>query len=260
MPFPRVKNLHYVVEHDPSIDYSRAPPFSHREPTFDVSVEDDKVCFTMKQDYATEDAARNAVSAFIEAWEIEAGLKLGPNRFRLRFDYADVEDRNPNTGEVTLRPRPAKLPSITAEMKITVGETVYPAPPTIAVTLSPDVRSMYDRYLGFRQGREPLPSIAYFCLTVLEMPWKSSKNARRDAASHYGIANAILNRVGTLSSTMGGRNARKAQGRYRNFSAEESRFLERAVNAIVRRAAEVAHDPSARVQRITMSDLPPLKP
>ena len=88
------------------------------------------------------------VSAFIEAWEFEAGLKLGPNWFRLRFDYADVEDRDPTTGEVTVRPRPAKLLSVTAEMKITVGETVYPAPPTIAVTLSPDVRSMYGPVSG----------------------------------------------------------------------------------------------------------------
>ena len=60
MLFPRVKNLHYIVEHAPSNDYSRAQPLSHQEPSFDVSVEDDKVCFKMKQDYATEKEARNA--------------------------------------------------------------------------------------------------------------------------------------------------------------------------------------------------------
>ena len=48
---------------------------------------------------------------------------------------------------------------------------------------------------------------------------------------------------------MGGRSSRKAQGRKRDFSSEESCFLERAVNVIIRRAAEVAYDPNARIPR-----------
>ena len=190
--FPCVKALHYIVEHDPSIDYSRAEALSRQEAFFDFSVQDGKVCFTMKQRHATEEDALDAVSAYIAAWEFEAGLKHGPNSFRLRFEYADIEDRNPTPGKVSLRPRPDRFHIMTGEVQVTVGKPHYPSPPPTAVMLSPDVRSMYDRYLGYREGREPLPSMTYFCLTVLEIPWGSGRGARKLAANHYRIDKTLL--------------------------------------------------------------------
>ena len=258
MMFPCVKALHYMVEHDPSIDYSRAEPLFRQEPSFDVSVQDEKVCFTMREHHATEEEALDAVSAYIAAWEFEAGLKHGPNRFCLRFEYADIEDRDPTTGKVSLRPRPVRFHITTGKVQVTVGEPYYPSPPTTSVTLSPDVRSMYDRYRGYRQGREPLPSMAYFCLTVLEMPWGPGRGARKPAANHYRIDQTVLDRLGELSSTKGGVGARKAQGVQLEFAPEERCFLEEAVKAIIHRAAEVAYDPNTRLQHITMSDLPPI--
>ena len=256
--FPCVKALYYIVEHDPSIDYSRAEPLCRQEPSFDVSVEEEKVCFTMKQHHATEAEALDAVSAYIAAWEFEAGLKHGPNKFRLRLEYADIENRNPTTGKIYLRPRPVRFHVTVGEVQVTVGKPNYPSPPTTAVTLSPDVRSMYDRYLDYREDREPLPSMAYFCLTVLEMPWRSCRGARKKAAKHYRIDKTVLDQLGKLSSTKGGVGARKEEGVHLEFTPEERCFLEEAVKAIIRRAAEVAHDPNSRLQHITMSDLPPI--
>ena len=253
---PCVKSLHYIVEHDPSIDYSRAEPLCRQEPSFDVSVEDEKVCFTMKQHHPTEAEALDAVSAYIAAWEFEAGLKHGLNKFHLRFEYADIEDRNPNTGKVYLRARPIRVHVTMGAAQATVGEPYYPSPPTTAVTLSPDVRSMYDRYLGYREGREPLPSMAYFCLTVLEMPRRFRGGARKKAAKHYRIDKTVLDQLGKLSSTKGGVGARKEEGIHLEFTPEERCFLEETVKAIIRRAAEVAHDPNSCLQHITMSNLP----
>ena len=62
--------------------------------------------FTMRDHHATEEEALAAVNRYIAAWEFEAALVHGPNRFRLRFDYPDIEDWDPPTGKVFLRPKP----------------------------------------------------------------------------------------------------------------------------------------------------------
>ena len=173
----------------------------------------------------------------------------GPNRFRLPFDYPDIEDRDPSTGKVFLRPKPTRFHVSVGDVQITVGEPRYPCPPTTALALTPDIRSMHDRYLGYRERREPLACMVYFCLTILELPWGPGRGAREPAASHYGVDETVLDTLGELSSTKGGVGA---------STSEETRFLEEAVKAIIRRAAEVAHDPNARRPPITMSDLPPI--
>lgn len=71
---------------------------------------------------------------------------------------------------------------------------------------TPDVESMYRRYLGHLEGREPLPAMAYFCLTVLE--WRGG--SRPKAAERFGISEQVLCKVGNLSSRKGGPVARKA--------------------------------------------------
>ena len=256
MNHPRVKALQFVVEHDPSVDYSHAAPLSHREQSFDVRVENERVCFTMKTDHATEEEARDAVSAYIAAWEFEAGLQNGPNKFELRFDCADIEDRNPATGEVSLRPRGVRFHFKIGDVRVTLGKPRYPSPPTTGLSLSPDVRSMFERYQGYLQGQEPLPSMAYFCLTVLENSTGHRRGGRKVAATLYQIDNAVLDQLGHLSSKKGGTGARKAEGVNHELSLEDKRFLEQAVKTIIRRVAEVAHDPKARVQPITMRDFP----
>ena len=105
---------------------------------------------------------------------------------------------------------------------------------------------MHDRYLGYRERREPLASMVYFCLTALELPWGPGRGAREPAASHYGVDETVLNALWELGSTKGGVGARKAQGVPLEYTREETRFLEEAVKAIIRRSAEVAHDPNAR--------------
>ena len=96
--------------------------------------------------------------------------------------------------------------------------------------------------------------MVYFCLTVLEVTWGPRRGARELTASHYGVDETVLDALCKLSSTKGGVGARKARGVSLEYTREETRFLEEAVKAIIRRSAEVAHDPPP----ITMSELPPI--
>ena len=51
--YPRVKALRFRIAHDSRIDYSNAVPLALRESAYDVLVEDEKACFTMKAHHAT---------------------------------------------------------------------------------------------------------------------------------------------------------------------------------------------------------------
>ena len=205
------------------------------------------VRFDFKEHYATERHAREAIEDYIHVWEFDSGLRMGPNSFKLQFYRPQIEDRNPTPGvaEVSVHVR-AGMPTATASVSVS---RPYPIPPS-RLSLTPDVHTMYDRYMGYRQGREPLASMAYFCLTVLEQPGGGSTVAKR-----YGIASKLLKKVGRLSSTKGGRDARKAIGKNDDLSDQDRRFLEGAVVAIIRRAAETAYAKGPSLRTISSEDI-----
>ena len=240
---PHVVALIYQIEHGQAVDYREAKPIDHEEPDFHVKIANEKVRFEFKKHHATAKAAQKAIEEYICAWEVDVGLwQGGPNYFKLKFAHAQIEDRNPTPGvkdiSVTVR---AGTP--TATVRVTVDKE-YPPPPS-GLTITPDVRTLYDRYMRYRQGKGLLPDVAYFCLTEIERG-----PTKRD------FSNQVRGTIGRLSSEKGGRQARKAAGKDKDLTDRDRRFLDEAIKAIVRRAAERAHDPNAVLPQIKMSDLP----
>ena len=92
---PHVVALLYSIEHDDSVDYSEARQIEHEEESFRVAVEDNGVRFELKEHYATEEAAREAVESYVSCWELEAALRERPCQFGLRYERAEIIDRNP---------------------------------------------------------------------------------------------------------------------------------------------------------------------
>ena len=250
---PHVVALIYRIEHGDSIDYSQVKPLVVDERRFRLSVDDMRARFEFKGHYATAEQARDAIADYIRVWEFDATLKRGnPDSFRLRFEKADIVDRNPTLGAVRLSG--CFVGGVgTGTAKLTVSTPNYPSPPS-DVAIDPDAETMHGRYMGYRQKREPLPGMAYFCLTVLE----AGAGDRRAAAGKYGIDISVLAKIGDLAANRGGAQARKAGGVATELSHREHRFLDRAVKAIVRRVAERAHAPTAALPTISLSDLPSL--
>ena len=118
-----------------------------------------------------------------------------------------------------------------------------------------DVEVMALRHSRYKQGRDTLPGMAYFCLTVLEQ----AAGGKPAIPSEFGIASSVIKTLGRLTSEKGGLEARKGIGRSHEFTANERSWLEQAAKRIIRRAAEVAHDPAAAASQITMGDLPKLQ-
>ena len=257
MPDRYIKALAYRVWHGPLINYDGAEPLTHEELEFRVRVENGKATFefTTKR-FETESAALEAVRDFITRWEFLAGLQHGPHSFRLDFENAEFREKNPVSGGLQIRTTLTSPPGI---VSVAVCELLpsYPKPPseTTGVKVTSNVRSMFDRYMGYRQGKERLDSMAYFCLTVLEgeacqEPGVGSRRSK--AAKAYGVDRAVPNEIGRLSTEHG----RRAGGNSRPLNYDERRFLKAATEAIIRRMAEKAHDRNADLPRITMRGLP----
>ncbi len=258
MNYPRVVALNYKIEHHSSVDHDGASPLDHREDAFEIHINDNNVRFAMNRHYATKSEARESVEGYIHAWEHLAALQYGPNEFKLVFVGAEIEDRDPTPGAKFANAKPVHVKVSVSEPSIHVSRGEYPQPPPSKMDFSGDAKLLFDRYVGFRAGREHLAVMANFCLTVLENTVQSNKNRRKKAARHYDFEYKVLNEIGQLCANKGGAEARKADGIDQDLSDEERRFLEEAVKAIIRRAAEVAADPNGTRDTIVLSDFPDL--
>ena len=250
---PHVDKLHYKIEHASSVDYSAAETLEQSEKDFDVRVEAEKVCFTMKRHCATEREACEVVRDYIDAWELNALLVRGPGAFSLRFDYSEIHDRNPTPGVVSVAAKPIRLVFSVSEATVTVAPRFFPEPPLQPLKITTEVEAMLQRFREYRLGRRNLGEMAYFCLTVLV-----SHRTRSEAANHFGISKRVLNKIGLLSSEAGGDQARKASGMTHDWSQEERQFLEAALTLMIRRFAEKAYDPHGSLPKIGINDLPAL--
>ena len=267
---PRVKALHYFVKHDNSVDYSDVESLVHDDPLFRVRAKQRNVVLEPKCHYATEEKAKRAAEGFVRRWEFEAALRAQSGAFRLEYQRAHIIDCDPPPlppGVVNADPIFWSFHVPEAQVTVIKKPTTLPAPPS-GSALDPDDRDAKDmlaRLDLYRLGREPLASMAYFCLTVLEDSAKkavggggSRQKRRAKVARYYGIAECVLNTVGDLSSEKGDDEARKAKGRGDPFTSGEIRFLEAAATAFIRRAAEKGADPKGQSRVIGMADLPKL--
>ncbi|MDA2921265.1 hypothetical protein MYX76_17530 [Desulfobacterota bacterium AH_259_B03_O07] len=122
----------------------------------------------------------------------------------------------------------------------------------IAFKASPDVESMYQRYEGYLEGKEPLTSMAYMCLTIFE----ASVRGRRQASIKYHIHRDVLNKMGELTSTRGDKEQPRKAPFGRPLTPNEEKWILEAVKLLIKRIGQHAFDPGAPKVQITMNDLP----
>ncbi len=85
---------------------------------------------------------------------------------------------------------------------------------------------------ALKNGREPLASMAYFCLTLLENRY----GGRTAASKALVVDEAVLGKLGNLSTNRGDvSTARKITGDLTPFGAADTQWLEAAIRALIRR-------------------------
>ena len=99
---PHVVALLYRVDHGKSVSYQDAEPLLLDEPAFRLEVKDGQARFELKEHYATQEDALKSVEDYIQNWEFDASLESGPGSFRLKFQKAEIVDRNPTPDVIDL--------------------------------------------------------------------------------------------------------------------------------------------------------------
>lgn len=253
---PHIEKLYFEVGSGKGISYKDPEPIAFSNQLGAFELRDGNLRIAPTEHFANEDDARQAIEPFLRAWEIEADLNSNVGMIRFKFERAELVDRDPPPLG-TSRVIQAK-----AGESVILGESVslhltcskYPQPP-MAFRTTPEVEIGYRRWIGHRGGKEPLQSMAYFVLTLLQC----TAGNRDQAARIFEIEPAVLNTIGKLSSTKGDSStARKVEAgnALQELSGSEKQWLEQAIRRVIHRLGE--HASGAPLTRIRMSDLPKL--
>jgi hypothetical protein len=255
-----VRTLTYKVVVPDHFKYENAPPVEFDTREAHARLADGELVLTLKQDHSQVPAAQDAVAPILEAWQAMADLQYTPGEFRFKFDRPEFAFRHPPPAGVGVAVGYIPLANATLNA---VGQSsppprrTYPDPP-IGFVLSPDAQVMHDRIVGSILGREPIASMAYFCLTVVESlvpPTAQGRKRRCAAAAALGIESAVLNMIGDLSSEHGAAFGRKAAATKPLTSAHQH-WLTEATRALFIRVG--AHASGTQLPQLTMADLPQL--
>ena len=250
---PHVDALIYVVESDKSSDYSLARTLEVENALFRLRLENGEARFELKEHFPTWQQAQQAIQPFIWQWELRASLESGPGTFTLKFNRPEIIDRKPTLGVISVSALPISFSFTTSSPTVTVSRQYPQPPPECKMYIeNPDVQTMLHRYIGYRQGREPLPSMVYFCYDVFAN--RLGKNAKHAAEKHR-ISYKLVKKVRNLASNKGGDQARHQSGICRPLSQAEVHFLQKAVAAMIVRAAIVAADPNQPMDIIDGNNL-----
>ncbi len=256
---PHVVSLRYLLVPAPDITYDAPLPVEVSQEEFDFRLSDGVAVVRLRGHFAVEADARKAVEPFLRAYELHAALIDGAMRFTLKFDTAEMVDRCPPPPGDPRVIEVADTESLSFSDTCLVGRRCiypkYPEPPT-AFRVSPDVETMWQRYEGWKAGRELLTNMAYFCLTFVE---KIAFDDRKDAAAHLKISANVLQKLRYLANVGDLQSARKADiQELRPHSTAETEWMDHAVRVLIRRMAQYSFNPAFPGEAITLADLPSL--
>ena len=252
MNYSNVKTLYYKVRTADGVDYDNVSPVVEETEYFEIHIDKGTVVFHLKRMVNTIEEAKALAEEYLKNWEVLIGIEHHPDELSFTFERADIDTASDI--QHTLR---SGASYILVNTLLRCRREKFPSRPT-KFRLSPDVETMYVRYKAYKQGREPLTSMAYMCLKVLEV---SASNKRSEAAEKFNISDNLLQKLGKLANRGGPTEVRKApkNGKYIPLKSTEKIWMESVVKAIIRRAGEWAYEPTAKLPQLAMADFPSLQ-
>jgi len=251
---PHVVAVHYELTFEADVQY-RPPQVREtlRGSEFDIEVEGSKVRMLPKSHFADRDSARTAADRVARAWEVLIAFEVGTLGARLKYEKTEIVDRHPSPGIIELQAESFASATVFGSATLIRSLNRYPKAPDSAFELTPDAEFIWQRYRMFKEGREPLLSMAYFVLTAVETP----AGGRKPAAKALNVEEELLRKIGELSSTRGDSlSARKHAGSIVPLKSNEHVWLEKAIEKLIVQVGRSRTGPPS--QRLTLSDLPPL--
>jgi hypothetical protein len=254
---PHVEALYYEIGTGEGISFGTPPPLSvvNRLGTFELA--DGKLTIRPADHYPSGNEARAVLEPFLHAWEVDLDLTRNIGSIRFKFLRNHKVDRDPHdrsAGVVSVAAEAADVVVASDAASVHITQGTYPIPPADFRT-TPEVDLAYLRWRSCREGREPLQSMAYAVLTLLQ----SVAGGRKEAVKTFNVNARILDTIARLSSTKGDATTLRKFGAgfaLQALSGPESSWLEAAVRRLVRRMGE--HAAGIPLSELTMSDLPRL--
>ena len=246
----RVESLTYQLETDDTVSFD-ADPVDHETDAFSLRLKEDELTVDLREHFSSVEEAQECVGPFLKAWEVKYGTQF--RRREISFSYKDAEVVREDTGteEVIVEGQTLEL-DVSDSVEFHVEHPEYPEPPD-KFRLSADARTIWNRYEGYEEGREPLFSMGYACLEFLE----GRAGGREEAAERYKIEYEILDGLGRLTSTRGTPEvARKPYTSQREATSEEKKWIEKAIRQIVLQVG--ISDAGQEPEQLTKEDLPSL--
>lgn len=256
---PHVQTLRYRLRTYEGFSYKAdADAVTFETSSFKATLEKGVLTVSMKEHYATTGEAMSCVQPDLRSWEIFTGVELGPGNLQFEFDGAEVIDRAPPVGgQFRLHAESASIGLfLSGKSKCHKVNGQYPSPPTqfIADNI---VETLWRRYERYREGKEPLTGMGYFCLSVIE----GDAGGRRQASTQFSIHFNVLSKMGELTSTAGDEAEARKRHPSNTFSPltdQQRTWIDATVRRLIRRAGEYAANPTNNHPVVTMADLPPL--
>jgi hypothetical protein len=255
---PHVVSLRYRFNYLADESFADPPALDGDESAFSYLLSEDILQAEMKDHFPSTVEARGVVEPFLRTWEVGHALDAGRKRIWFVFEDAVVVDRNPRKpGEPHVIEIEGGIFTISgSSASLHVTRTKYPEPPT-GIVASPAVETMWFRFQQFKEAKEPLLSMAYFCLSFLERTTGCEKGARAAVCKMYSIDTTVREKFGDLVSEYGKpEEARKYSATHTETPLREveRKWIEQVTLALIRRKAEFDFNPSATLKLISMED------
>ena len=221
---PHVETLNYTVEsYGPNAwDYESAATLSHHASDIgDFLIDQGVLTVKLSTHYPDEQTARYFVDRFLKNWEIHNDLAGNYGAIRFKFTDATTIDRNPSPEGPAVEIFAGEQLLISDSVSSHASAGRYPNPPPANFADTGNiVKDAHLRWCQYKDGKEPLRSMAYFVLTLIETEAKSTPGiggALQKAAHIFNIDESVLKKIGEISSVSGTvQIARKVDANARN--------------------------------------------
>lgn len=258
MKDPHVASMTYVLKIGRTVELPDDLHMQIHRPQFNAQLDGKQLIINFIDHYDSEESAKEVSDIFVKSWEIDISLDFGPDTVVFKYDSCNIIDRNPdpNTTIIALK----GIVSATAFGKATLISkwTSFPTP-SDAFTASPDVETMFLRYKMYKENKESLENMAYFCLTMLERKEYTNekgdlitRNKREVAADFYNIKKVVLDKLGCLTSEKGKRKAFQPP-----LSPRERKWIETTIKSLIKQCGMV--DSGFKPDCLEMGNLPSLE-
>lgn len=254
---PHVESITYTLQSDDV--YLKPPRLEFDSELFAGALDQGALELWPKDHYPSVEAVRPTADRFVRGWEVASALRYARGAVAFEYDSCQIIDRNPpGPGEVHLQAETGAFVFMGAQAGATVTRGAYPAPPD-DFRFTEDVEALWGRLEEYRQGREKLLPMAYFCLTWIDRMGGGGRKTRKHAAKNLRIAYKVLDTLGRLTSDERGdpRSGRKVKhGRDPTpLSAQEELWI---VAALEKAILNVGMIGVTTPRQVTMADLPKL--